>query len=104
MKIQVKTEHFRESNGFMDIFNCPLALAIKDVVPEKTDVRVGGSYLYIGKLRYQISENWMNLAFHINGIIQDAKDGEEIETVTVTLTECYYTNKVLGLQSTHSYI
>ena len=87
MEIQVKTEHFRESDGFMDIFNCPLALAIKDVVPKRTSVRVGGTYLYIGKQKYLISENWMDLAFIINRMIQKAKDGIKIETITVTLTE-----------------
>jgi len=87
MEIQVKTEHFRESNGFMDIFNCPLALAIKDVVPEGTSVRVGGTHLYIGRQDYLISENWMDLAYIINRMIQKAKNGIKIETVTVTLTK-----------------
>ena len=42
MKIEVTTKHFREALNFISNIKCPLALAIKDVVPEGTDIGVGG--------------------------------------------------------------
>lgn len=30
MNITIRTKHFRDSNGYQDIENCPLALALKE--------------------------------------------------------------------------
>lgn len=86
MKIQVKTEHFRESKGYCSVHSCPLALAIQDVISEGINVVVGGNQLTIGKTNYKFSENWHDCDW-INQMVRDAKNGDEIETVTVTLTE-----------------
>jgi hypothetical protein len=86
MEIQVKTKHFRESKGYSSIRSCPLALAIHDVVEEGTPVSVGGHSVTIGEKNYNIGENWMDPDI-INQMVYDAKEGNEIETVTVVLTE-----------------
>ena len=89
MEIQVTTKHFREAPNFLSNTKCPLALAIKDVVPEGTDIGVSGYDVYIDDKRYLISLNWgrsENTPTTIGQMIRDAKEGIEIPTVTVILT------------------
>lgn len=91
MVIEITTKHFREASSFISNTNCPLALAIKDVVPEGTYIGVGGSDLDIGDKCYLIDPNWgrgEHTPTTIGQMIRDAKQGIEIPTVTVILTEC----------------
>jgi hypothetical protein len=91
MKIEVTTKHFREASNFISNIKCPLALAIKDVVPEGTDIGVGGEDVDIDDKRYSISLNWGRSEYTptiINKMIWAAKQDIELPTVTVTLTEC----------------
>jgi hypothetical protein len=86
MIIEVKTKHFKNSAGFRSNEECPLALAIKDVMPSGTIVSVGGFTLVIDRNVYRIGEEWQN---HIQIIewIEEAQRGLDIDTVTVTLTK-----------------
>ena len=91
MEIEITTKHFREASSFVSNTKCPLALAIKDVVPEGTDIGVGGEDVDIGDKYYLINPNWgrgEHTPTTINKMIWDAKQGIEIPTVTVILTEC----------------
>jgi len=90
MEIEITTKHFREASSFISNTKCPLALAIKDVVPEGIDIGVGGDDVDIDNKNYSIDPNWGRGKYTpitINRMIQDAKQGIEIPTVTVTLTE-----------------
>jgi hypothetical protein len=89
MKIEIKTEHFRKSPGYGSIDECPLALACKDHFPDGIRIQVGGYSVNVGLKRYEIGSNWADKIspFEINKMISSAKEGNEIPTVTVTLTK-----------------
>jgi hypothetical protein len=88
MEIEITTKHFREASNFLSNTKCPLALAIKDVVPEGTYIGVGGEDVDIDNKYYLISLNWgrgEHTPTTIGQMIRDAKQGIEIPTVTVVL-------------------
>ena len=84
MIIEVKTEHFRNSPSYLSNDECPLALAIKDKLPDSV-VGVGGYDVRINDEWYSFSDNWHN-AIQIKQWMELAQHGEEIETVKVKLT------------------
>lgn len=90
MKIDITSKHFREATFFISNTRCPLALAIKDIFPEGTYVGVGSNTVDIDEDIYGIESKWGRGEFTptiITGMIQDAKQGIEVPTVTVTLTK-----------------
>jgi hypothetical protein len=88
IEIQIKTKHFRESLGYESLVECPLALACKDHFPDGIRIQVGGYSVNVGLKRYEIGSNWADKIspFEINKMINSAKEGNEVPTVTVTLT------------------
>jgi len=86
MIVEVKTHHFKNAVNYVSNEECPLALAIKDVVPENTFVSVGGYDLEIDSDTYNIGKVWENV-IQIEQFIKDAKQGKAIDTVTVELTK-----------------
>jgi len=86
MIVEVKTQHFKNAANYVSNEECPLALAIKDIMPENTFVSVGGYDLDIDSDTYNIGKEWEN-AIQINEFIEEAKNGKDINTVTVTLTK-----------------
>jgi len=90
MKIQVKTEHYKNSTEYCDNENCPLATAIKDVFSQKenTSIWVGGYTVLINGQRYDIGIEWSGLdTKEIESDIIKAKKGKEIPTIEVNLTK-----------------
>jgi hypothetical protein len=90
MKIEVKTEHYKNSTCYLDQENCPLAMAIKDVFSKKenTYIWVGGFTVKIDEQEYNIGIEWNRLTVHeIEANIKKAKQGEEIPTIIVNLNK-----------------
>jgi hypothetical protein len=88
MKIEVRTEHYRNSTEYIDQNNCPLAMAIKDVFSKKenTYIWVGGFTVAIDGQQYDIGGEWAYLEVpEIESNIIKAKQGEEIPTIVVNL-------------------
>jgi hypothetical protein len=88
MKIEVKTEHYKESTGYHSQENCPLAMAIKDVFSQEEYIHiwVGGFTVEIGDKKYNIGEEWSHLEVsEIESNINKAKAGKKISTIVVTL-------------------
>ena len=88
MKIQVKTEHYKNSNGYLDQENCPLAMAVKDVFSQKeyTYIWIGAFTAKIDGQKYEIGEEWSDLIVQkIEANIKKAKEGQEIPTIVVNL-------------------
>lgn len=84
--VSVETRHYKAADSYCSICSCPLAMAIKELFPEKR-VLVGTDTASIGKIDYNL-ENWENYEFTSNTIeemITVAKNDEEIETKIVTL-------------------
>jgi len=86
MTVTVSQSHFKSSVGYSSNDECPLALAIKSVMPENTFVYVGGFDIVIDANTYDIGKEWEN-PIKINQFIEDAQQGLDIDTVTVTLTK-----------------
>jgi hypothetical protein len=88
MKIEVKTEHYKNSTCYLDQENCPLATAIKDVFSKKenTYIWVGGFTVKIDEQEYKIGVEWSGLVVQeIEANIKKAKQGKEIPTIIVNL-------------------
>lgn len=87
LEIKVENKHFVESESYTSNYDCPLALAIRDqLLLNGLDVNVGGITVDIINHSYDISKNWRNRkSSDVQQMIDDAKDGKEIETVIVTL-------------------
>jgi hypothetical protein len=88
MKVQIKTKHYKESPGFLSNTECPLALALKDALPD-SNIRVGGDYVKIDGKDFNIEKTWGygKTSFEINRDIREAKEGKEIETMEIEINE-----------------
>lgn len=86
INVKIETEHFKESDGYCSITNCPLALALKDMF--KYDIAVGGVDVDIddpsGPVTYKFDDNFWESEMIMENI-RKAKDGEEIEPVYLEL-------------------
>jgi hypothetical protein len=88
MTVTVSQSHFKSSAGYSSNEECPLALAIKSIMPPDTSVNVGGFTVYINNDRYTVPEEWTNIGpLKIIDMIDDAKNGLEVKEITLTLTE-----------------
>jgi hypothetical protein len=90
MLVEVQTIHFIEATSYSDIYNCPLAKAINDIVSKNVKVNVGGHNVVLGidgvSVWYKIDgDNWSKASQIITWMDQ-AKKGYEIPTVIVSLT------------------
>ena len=79
MKIEVRTEHYKNSTCYLDQENCPLATAIKDVFSKKeyTSIWVGAFTAKIDEQEYKIGIEWSGLNVQeIEANIIKAKEGQ----------------------------
>jgi hypothetical protein len=87
MKIQVKNKHYKNSLGYHLNDACPLALAIKEVMPG-AKVWVGGYTVRINGEKFDIGMEWSDLDVpQIEEDIEQAQEGKTMPTKEVTLTK-----------------
>ena len=96
MLVTITKEHFASATEYIDINNCPLAIAAKELFPGKL-VSVGSSTLTLNHKRHlinwfineeEISEEILSndgIADQMNLFISDAKQGKEVGLVQVEI-------------------
>ena len=99
IEVEIKTKHFRNSWGYVDPNNCPLAMAIKDKLElSGDDVGVSMGSARIQDKRYRVPSEWCHNQkvydgkwkdINIDKIIKMVKEDKSLElpTITLTLTE-----------------
>ena len=96
-KIIVKNEHFKNCESYGSNTHCPLALAIKEQLPELKNLWVGGRTVELDEKEFYISANWSanGCGDKIIDMIINAKRNiyqESIEVILKDFNECYYGN------------
>lgn len=89
--IEIKTEHFKSANSYTDPWGCPLYRAMKAagydvayVAPNRVRMNDGSS-LEIESYQNEIYA-YAGLTFdEVSQMIAKAKNGQELETINVTL-------------------
>jgi hypothetical protein len=93
IKISVTTKHFRESEHYSNPGKCPLAVAVKELYPNK-NVGVHIGFVQIGGNHYEVTDDWCFSqeiyggklkGLSIDDMIAMAKNDESIEFPTKTL-------------------
>lgn len=84
IKVVVKPKHFRLAKDYQSIFECPLALALRDEAPNSRII-VGGHTVQIDYNLFKLSDNWKRFSL-IEEMIVKAKAGKRIGAIPVMLT------------------
>lgn len=88
MLVKVTTKHFKRATSFLSNSHCPLAEAIRNVLPN-ADICVGGDNVNIDDECNIPFKGWSEghdeMTDKISEWIDKAKQGKRIKTVTVEL-------------------
>jgi hypothetical protein len=84
-KIIVKNEHFKNCESYSSNTHCPLALAIKEQLPELKNLWVGGTIVKLDEKQFYITANWSGNK--VIDMIINAKRNIYQESIEVILTE-----------------
>jgi hypothetical protein len=94
IKVKITTEHFKNATNYSDNENCPLAMAVKDVFPEVTEIDVICGWVIVGRKTYSVTKDWNSgqkiyggkfKGMDIDEMIKLAKGGTRIPIKYLTL-------------------
>lgn len=88
MKVRVNREHHKNSRGYSSNKYCPLALALRELLPEDTEISCGSTYVRINNEVFPFS-GWTE---------KEHNKGLDDERISIWLKEQFDLNDFLEVE------